>query len=221
MADLVIYLPNHGYSDDDPVYVSWLDYYGYVTDEQTNSFKIDDGAGDILQHVSTITDGYILQYDDTGDVTTITGLTHLIAEDVSVTGSGALIGDYTVSAGGEIALTSTVYDYVVGIPYEATLQPMKIDLSGLGLGVTKKLARVVVSLAGTVGGKIGPDTGNMDNFVFRKVDEAGDEFPYFTGDIEVKLPGGYSRQGDIVVRQSDPRPMTVVALTIDIGGNND
>ncbi len=223
MPDLIVFIPAHGFSDTDEIFVSWLNANRFISDKSINSFKlaIESGGSDLEQFAASITDGFVRQTSSVSATTTITGLSHLEGELVQLTVSGESIGLFTVS-GAAITVPSAVYnEYNVGKGYETTIQPMKLDLQGSGFSVTKKPSRTVISLHETVGGKIGPDTSNLDSIVYREAGEPGEEFPYFTGDIEISLPGGYSRSGDIVVRQDQPLPMTVLALTVDVGAAND
>lgn len=45
MADLVVLLPNHGYSDNNEVTVSWLTGTYYIYDSDQDSFKLSDTVG--------------------------------------------------------------------------------------------------------------------------------------------------------------------------------
>lgn len=223
MPDLICYIPNHGYSDDDEIFVSWLNVNRFVSDKTADSFKLatTSGGSTLEQFDTSITSGFVRETSSSAAVTTISGLGHLEAELVALTSSGAFVGFFTVSSGA-ITVPSAVYtEYNIGMSYDSTLQPMKLDLEGTGLSVTKKLNRVVISLHNTIGGKIGPDISNLNGIVYGKAGESGEEFPYFTGDLEISLPGGYSRQGNIIVRQDEPLPMTVLSLTLDVGASND
>lgn len=223
MPDLIILIPNHDLADDDEIFVSWLNANRFVSDKTSDSFKLaTTSGGSVLEQFSvSITDGFVRETSSSAAITTISGLGHLEGELVQLTVSGAFVGLFTVSSGA-ITVPSAVYnEYNIGMSYNSTVQPMKIDLEGTGLSVTKKPNRVIISLHNTIGGQIGPDTSNLDNIVYRKAGASGEEFPYFTGDLEISLPGGYSRQGNIVVRQSEPLPMTVLALTVDVGAAND
>ncbi len=42
----------------------------------------------------------------------------------------------------------------------------------------------------------------------------------FTGDITMPFDGGYTRQGDVIIIQDEPLPMTLLSLTLDIGAHN-
>lgn len=215
MADLIVYLPNHGYSDDTALYVSWLDEVYYVSDAQTDSFKLatTSGGSELVEFTETITSGFVRQTDVSGGTTSITGLDHLEGENVYVTASGVNKGLYTVS-GGSITVPSDIYIYCVGLPYTSTLQPMKLDIASLGLGTTKKVARAIVNLYKTQGGQYGPDADTLTDFEY-------DDETLFTGHKEVPIAGGYEREGNVIFKQDLPLPMTVLSLALELGAYAD
>ncbi len=165
---------------------------------------------------STLADAFFVDsgITDTGGDTTITGLDHLEGETVQVFGDGLIQATKVVSSG-QITAETTAAKYQVGLGYTSTLKPMKIDLGQIGLASMKRVNRAFTSLFKTIGGEIGPDTSNMVNLQ----DSAGTVL--FTGDDETKPKGGWNRNGDVIVRQTNPVPMTVVALTLDIGAERD
>jgi hypothetical protein len=213
MPDLIIYLPNHGYSDDtDKVYVSWLDANYFVSDKDANSFKLAtiSGGSELVQYSEDITDGFVRKITESG-VTSITGLEHLQGEVVKVTSNGSVVTTATVASGS--ITTPEVFTYAVGKAYTATLVPMDIDIEGTGLATTKRPNKVIVNMNESIGGKIGQvDTNLVD---------ISDETALFTGHKEVSLPGGYSRDTDVVIKQTEPLPMTVLSLTYDLGASRD
>ncbi len=221
MADLFLHIPNHGYSDEDLLFVSWLDANYYVSDKTQNAFKLTTTAGGAvyIQFGESVTAGFVREVTGSG-ITTITGLNHLEGELVQVTSNGIYLGLFTV-ASGSISVLTSVFSYTVGLPFESTLQPMKLDLSNLGLATTKKVSKVIISLNKTVAGKVGTGTQKLNSIVYRDAGSSDEEFPYFTGDREQTMPGGYSRAGDVMVKQDEPYPMTVLALTFDVGARND
>lgn len=155
----------------------------------------------------------------TGATTTATGLTHLVAEEVQVLTDGvkateATAGDFTVTAGGEITLPAAGTTVQIGLGYTSTLKPMKLDLFKLGLATTKKISRAIVSLYNTIGGTVGTTTSNQQAI-------STGTAALFEGEKEIPMPGGYSRTGDIIVQQTDPLPMTVLGITLDVGAAND
>lgn len=61
MADLVINIPEHGFQNNDQVFVSWLDDIFYVYAKNVFAFKISEtiNGGDIVQFTSPVTTGFV------------------------------------------------------------------------------------------------------------------------------------------------------------------
>jgi hypothetical protein len=154
-------------------------------------------------------DSYIT---DTGGDTTITGLDHLEGETVQILGDG-LVQATKVVSGGEITAETAATKYQVGLGYTSTLVPMDLDIEGTNLSTTKRINRAMVDLNSTIGGEIGPDLQHLESI------PTGTSL--FTGFKVIAIPGGYSRDTDITIRQTEPLPMTVLAITYDLGASND
>lgn len=151
---------------------------------------------------------------------TVSGLGHLEDETVQVWADGVRFDDAVV-AGGSITLklntvTKTASKVQVGLGYTTTIQPMKMDLSGLSLAGVKKITEGTLQLYNTVGGEWGNSTTAMYPF---KYDSASvfTATTLFTGHTTIPFSGGYDKSGDIIIRQTGPYPMTVLALSLDVG----
>jgi hypothetical protein len=214
MPDLICYIPNHGYSDETQVYVSWLDGNYFVEDPTANSFKLEESVdGVVVQYTENITSGYVREVDAGELTSTITGLEHLEAEEVKVTSDGRVVLTDTV-LNGEVTLPGNeIETYAAGKNYEATLTPMDLDIGDIGLTTTKRINRAFVDFYNTIGGQVGTNANNMEN--------VSDADELFTGFKKVPIPGGYSRDTDITVKQPDPLPMTVLSIGYDLGASND
>lgn len=105
------------------------------------------------------------------------------------------------------ALTGSVNH--VGLNYISTLIPSKLDLEGLGLLLTKKITKAIVSFYNTLKGKVG--TARTETVGF------GTEL--FEGIKEVPLHSGYEREGDITITQDKPLPMTCRGVVLDVGAH--
>ncbi len=165
-----------------------------------------------------------LTYDSSA-TSTISGLDHLEGETVSVYADGVVFDDATVS-GGVITLklatvTTQASKAQIGLPYTSTLKPMRLSLSGLGLAPTQKIPSLRIDLFKTMHGKIGTTTDNATPIVYRNAGATGTEFPMFSDHTRHAPRGGFSHDGDIVVVQDKPVPMTVLSLTLRLGVNND
>ena len=64
-----------------------------------------------------------------------------------------------------------------------------------------------------MGAELGPDTSNLDRLPFRDSSMAMDAaVPLFSGDKEISFPSGYDNDAKIVIRQTQPLPMTILAI---------
>jgi hypothetical protein len=214
MPDLVALIPNHGYADDTEIFVSWLNGNFFVDDKTTDSFKLAESiGGSLVQYTVDITEGFVRKIDKNELTSIITGLEHLEGESVKVTSGGRIVATETVVNGQITIPTTEVTNYSVGKTYTSTVIPMDLDIEGTGLSTTKRINRTMVKVLDTIGGEVGPDLNHME--VISSSDEP------FSGFKEVSIPGGYSRDTDIIVRQTEPLPMTLLSITYDIGVNND
>ncbi len=220
MSDLILYIPNHGYSISDTIFVSWLDAVFYVRDEDNDpsvdadSFKIstDDSDDNLVQFSETITDGFVREVDVSAEITTITGLEHLEGETVKITSGGRVVGTETVSDG-QIIIAEAVVTYSAGLNYISTLQPMDLDIEGTDLSTTKRIHRVFVNLNDTIGGTVGPSVDKQESIQTGSVP--------FTGFKTIPIPGGYTRDTNITIQQAEPLPMTVLGIAYDLGASAD
>ena len=155
-----------------------------------------------------------LTYDSTA-TSTITGLNHLEGEVVSILADGATHPDRTVS-GGAITLDRTASKVHVGYSYSSTVETLRLEAGaddGVAQGKIKRIHGVTARFFNTVGAELGPDTDNLDRLPFRDSSMAMDKaVPLFTGDKEIYFPSGYETDARVVVRQSQPLPMTVLAI---------
>ena len=147
--------------------------------------------------------------------TTISGLNHLEGETVSILADGATHPDKTVS-GGSITLERSASKVHVGYSYTSTIETLRIEAGaddGVAQGKIKRIHGVTARFFNTVGAELGPDTSNLDRLPFRDSSMAMDEaVPLFNGDKEISFPAGYENDARVVIRQSQPLPMTVLAI---------
>ena len=155
-----------------------------------------------------------LTYDGSS-TSTITGLNHLEGETVQILADGAAHADKTVS-GGAVTLDRAAEKVHVGYHYDSTVETLRIEAGGddgVSQGKIKRIHGVTVRFLETVGADVGPDTNNLDTIQFRDSSMAMDEaVPLFTGDKEIAFPSGYDNDSRVVVRQTQPLPMTVLAI---------
>ena len=212
MSDLIVYMPNHGYADDAPVYVSWLDGVYYVDDGDQNSFKLATAVGGAnVAFSDTITGGFIRSAAGTSGQTTITGLEHLEDQQVTLTNNGVYVGTYTVS-GGSITVPSDIYNtYCVGIRYALKAKTMRLELPSVQ-GLQSRIKRIhetAIRCVRSSGGQLGQEYEGTEylqdlNVVYSDASK----------DYKCLTDGGFSPDGYTVIRSSDPTPFTVLAAII-------
>ena len=155
-----------------------------------------------------------LTYDSTA-TSTITGRNHLEGEVVSVLADGSTHPDKTVS-GGAISLDRSASKVHVGFGFRSTVETLRLEAGaedGIAQGKIKRIHGITVRFFNTVGAEMGPNTGGLDRLPFRDSSMAMDEaVPLFNGDKEISFPAGYENDARVVVRQSQPLPMTVLAI---------
>ena len=170
----------------------------YFNDDVEDAFFVDSG----------------LTYDGSA-TTTITSLNHLEGETVTILADGAAHADKTVTDG-TITLDRSASKVHVGYGYTSLLETLRMEAGaedGIAQGKIKRIHGVTARFFQTVGAELGPDTSNLDRLPFRDSSMAMDEaVPLFTGDKEISFPSGYDNDAKIVIRQTQPLPMTILAI---------
>lgn len=151
-------------------------------------------------------------------VTTISGLTHLIGQEVQVWADGANHPTRTVTGGGTITLQDPASKVHVGLACPAVLQPMPIEAAsaeGAAQGKTGRISRCIIGLHETSAVKYGRDEiEKLDRVELRGGSELMDQAPpLFTGNVVVSWPSGYDGKALITIVADQPGPATVVSLT--------
>jgi len=172
------------------------------------------------QQFATLSDAF---YVDSGvtfegtDVTTVTGLSHLEGETVSVLVDGAEHPQAVVS-GGEIDLEFPGDKIQVGLPYFGDLStlPIVADVPGLGQGVPMNVNRVWVRVYRSSGLLVGPDFDNLTEVPSRTDEVYGSPPDLKSEVIEVAIEPSWSQGGVIALRQSSPLPMMIVSITSEV-----
>jgi len=161
-----------------------------------------------------------LSYDGVA-TTSITGLSHLIGEQVDILADGVVIEDQTVSDSGTITLTTAASKYSVGKMYRSELQPMR-PVFGTTMGTTA--ASIVgchnmgVSLHNSDGVEYGTDTGDLYeiNIEEKGLENRCEKDDLFTGVVDVSVDGGYDLDSNIRIVSEAPLPCVVRALIPDV-----
>ena len=148
-------------------------------------------------------------------VNSLSGLNHLEGQTVSILADGATHPDKTVSSNA-VTLDRFANSVKIGLGYTSILKTMRIDAgsqNGTSQAKTKRIYEVTARLYESVGVEVGPDLNNMERVPFRKSSDPMDQgIPPFTGDKEVEFRGNYDTDGFMMVRQTQPLPLTLLSL---------
>ena len=154
--------------------------------------------------------------DFANTVTSLSGMYHLEGETIQVAGNGAAHADRTVAAAGTVSLSFTCTSVVAGYGYNSNLQTNRLESGsedGTSQGKPKRIHGVTLRLLKTVGVDVGPNSSNLESIPFRDSSMAASEaVPLFTGDKEVEFTGTYYENDRVYVRQTQPLPLTVLAI---------
>ena len=148
-------------------------------------------------------------------VNTLSGLNHLEGQEINILADGSTHPNKTV-ASNSVTLDRFANSVKIGLGYTSLLKTMRIDAgsqNGTSQAKTKRIYEVTARLYESVGVEIGPDLNNMERVPFRTSADPMDQgIPPFTGDKEVEFRGDYDTDGFMIVRQTQPLPLTILSL---------
>jgi hypothetical protein len=143
--------------------------------------------------------------------TSIGGLSHLNGETVSYWADGSAAGNATVS-NNTVTLEASATHVIVGLPYtsEVTTLPIEAEIkSGPTMFATKRVSGLNVRCRNSAGGSYGPD-GNNQTVLLNNT-------ALFSGDIvNLSLRGGYNTYRTVTLKQSEPLPLCIDAIGLDV-----
>lgn len=170
----------------------------YFNDDILDAFFVDSG----------------LTYDGSA-TTTVSGLNHLEGETVSILADGSTHADKVVT-GGTVTLDRSASKVHVGYSYTSYIETLRLEAGaddGIAQGKIKRIHGVTARFLNTVGAEIGPTVNSLDRVPFRDSSMAMNQaVPMYSGDKEVSFPSGYDNDAQIVIQQTQPLPMTVLAI---------
>jgi hypothetical protein len=158
---------------------------------------------------------------DGAPVTTISGLTWLEGETVSILADGAVHPQRVVTSGA-ITLDHAASKVQVGLPITADLQtlPIAFEVEASGQGRPKNINEVWLRVFKSSGIFAGPSFDKLTQYKQRTTEVYGAPPALMTGEIPLRVESSWNNGGHLCVRQSDPLPLTVSSITIEfaIGG---
>lgn len=175
------------------------------------------------REITSLTDCYFVDagvYYNGTPITSITGLWHLEGRQVVGLLDGNVVRGLTVT-NGSLTLPSPTSTAAIGLPYEAEIETLDLDIGAVrGLGTVqgrlKSIASVTIRVERSRGMFLGPNRSLLREWKQRSSEPYDTPIALFTGDFEQVFDADWNTNGSIVIRQSDPLPMNILAVMPDV-----
>jgi hypothetical protein len=149
---------------------------------------------------------------------TISGLTWLEGKTVSILADGAVQPQKVVTSGA-ITIDRASSIIHIGLPYESDLQSLPLAMgidNGMGQGRYKNVNKAWLRVFQSSGIFIGPDANNLVEAKQRTTEPYGSPPALKTEEIQIMLTPSWLDSGQVFVRQSDPLPLSIVGMTLEV-----
>jgi len=147
----------------------------------------------------------------------ISGISWLEGKTVNILADGAVHPQKVVSSG-SITLDRAASVVHLGLPYESDLLtlPMALQVEAFGQGRVKNLNHVWLRVLESSGIFAGPSADKLVEAKQRTTEPYGSPPDLKTQDIKIMLTPQWQDNGQLFVRQTDPLPLTIVGLTLEV-----
>ncbi len=156
---------------------------------------------------------------DGSPIASFTNLDHLEGETVVVLADGMVHPDCVVT-GGEITLNDSYSKVHAGLSYNSDLGTLNIEFNnspGTAQIMKTRIYEVNAKLYNSINFKVGQDINSLTRKTFRETsDNIGESIPLFTGDYVFKYDGSFKTGSNILIRQDQPLPITLLSLTFKL-----
>lgn len=178
------------------------------------------------RRVATLADTFVvdagLAYSG-APVNAVVGLYHLEGKTVSILADGAVMPQQVVTnATVSIPQGQTASKINVGLPITADMQtlPLTYDALAFGEGIEKNVNRAYLRVVASSGISAGPDFSTLRQYKQRTTEPYGSPPNPVTKNIEIDIDPSWNEDGSICVRQTDPLPLTISALVLELAAGD-
>ena len=181
-----------------------------IADDHTATVKLDRDLPSNLQNTAITT------YEIAEK--TLLGLSHLVGKTVSILADGAVHPTRVVDSNGGIVLNRAASVVHIGLPYVCDLQtlPLALQTEAVGQGRVKNLNHAWLRVFESSGIFVGPTSEKLTEAKQRTTEPYGSPPNLKTEDIKIMLTPSWQDYGQIFIRQTDPLPLTVVGVTLEV-----
>lgn len=156
---------------------------------------------------------------DGSPTTTISGLWHLIGEEVSILADGAVQPRQTVAADGTITLEQEASKVHIGLPYVCDVETLPLTVEGAaaaGQAMMKNVNKAYVRLYRSSGIKVGPSLDKLTELKQRTNENYGTPPGLISGEFPLDLTPTWQRDGSVALRQENPLPVTLLSMALEV-----
>jgi len=148
---------------------------------------------------------------------TFTGVSHLDSYEVAILADGAVQPRQTVSSG-TVTLGRAFRKVHIGIPIQSDLKtlPMTLQIDGFGQGRHKNVNRVWLRVFRASSIFAGPNEDQLVQYKQRTSEPYGSPPDLLSEQVEILMSPSWNEDGQVLVRQDDPLPLTISGLTIQV-----
>jgi hypothetical protein len=153
---------------------------------------------------------------------TMSGLSHLNGKTVSILADGAVLSQQVVS-NGTVTLVRPYAKVHIGLPYQSNLETLPLviqNTDGFGQGRSKNINKAWLRIYRSSAMFVGPSEDNLVEAKLRTTEAYGSPTELKSEVVQLVLNPSWQETGKIYVRQVDPLPLTILAITeeVTIGG---
>ena len=148
----------------------------------------------------------------------ISGLDHIEGKTVSILADGA-VHPQRVVTGGKVVLDVEASKVHVGLPITADVKtlPLAMQIDGsFGQGRYKNVNKAWLRVFKSSGIFIGPDENHLVEAKQRTTELYGKAPELKSQEVPIPITPSWGDSGSVFIRQSDPLPLTLVALTLEV-----
>ena len=175
-----------------------------------------------------VSDSFVL-YEGAA-TTSLSGLSHLEGKTVVIWGNGKDLGTKTVVGGQITTLPEAVTVAYVGLPYTAQWKSTKLTYSipqsdTISLNKRKNLSHIGLVLLDAYAQSLrfGPSFDTLDDMPLIEGSEEVSQSELHTeyDEVSIEFPGEWGTDARICLEAASPRPVTVLAVTIEYEESSD
>ncbi len=149
---------------------------------------------------------------------TVFNVAHLIGKEVDIVADGSVMPRQTVPASGNITLTRTAYQVLIGLPFTSRVKLMTPEIGtsfGSAQASAMRTAEITIRFLETIGAKVYDGDGNSVGQLSFKgfgVDVLDESPQLFTGLKRIEKLGWERGRDELEIVQEQPLPMHVLSV---------